>query len=498
MGPHKHNERSCFRRYLCLIILAALVIIAAAIAIPLAIIKPWEKNKGSSELGNGSETPNLIPDNTPITPSSDNSAKVNSYTPALDQPFDYAGGTVKMRGVNLGGWLVLEPFITPSLFNPYISAGVIDEWTLCAHLGQDAAKTLLENHYASWVTEDTFVQLKNLGLNHVRIPVGFWAMGNLTAGEPYVPNVAWKYLLRGIEWARKYGIRVMVELHGAPGSQNGWNHSGRSGQIDWINGTMGPMNAQRTLPYLQQMASLFSTPAYVHVNPIVGMLNEPAAYVIGAEKVMAWYKQAFAAFRQSTGASKGPWSIIHDGFLGLEAWSGFMKGADRLMIDVHQYIMFNENLMNMNQTAQLKFACEQWGSASSTSTKNFGPTMVGEFSVAVNDCATYLNGIGVGCRWEGTFPGSKPHSANSTCAHENDVSFYSTAYKQFLANFFNAQLDAFEQGAGWFYWNFKTESNPLWSYFDGVENGWIPKDVNNRGPSFCATNGFSTSKALDS
>ncbi|KAG0292662.1 hypothetical protein BGZ98_002504 [Dissophora globulifera] len=397
-----------------------------------------------------------------------------------------------MRGVNLGGWLVLEPFITPSLFDPYIASGAVDEWTLCTILGPKTAATVLEQHYASWVTEDTFIKLKDLGLNHVRIPIGFWAMGNLTADEPYVADISWKYLLRGIEWARKYGMRVMVELHAAPGSQNGWNHSGRSGQIDWINGTMGPQNALRTLPYLEKMATFFSNPSYAHVNPIMGMLNEPAAYIIGAEKVMAWYKQAFATVRAATGTGEGhgPWAIIHDGFLGLEAWSGFMKGSDRLMLDAHQYIMFDENLMSMNQTAQLKFACQQWGASSTTSTKNFGPTMVGEFSVAVNDCATYLNGVGVGYRWDGTFPGSVAHSANSTCTHENDVSTYSAQYKQFLTDFFSAQLDAFEQGAGWFFWNFKTESNPLWSYFDGVDNGWIPQDVNNRPPSYCKRMGF--------
>jgi len=31
-----------------------------------------------------------------------------------DLPFDF--GNDKVRGVNLGGWLVLEPWITPSIF----------------------------------------------------------------------------------------------------------------------------------------------------------------------------------------------------------------------------------------------------------------------------------------------------------------------------------------------------------------------------------------------
>ncbi|KAF9086855.1 hypothetical protein BGX23_008538 [Mortierella sp. AD031] len=460
MGPAPKGARSCFRRYRCIISTIIFLIFAAAVAVPLVLFKPWDKNNNNNS-STGSN-PNLIVPGTTITPSTDDSAQVNSYTPPLNQSFDYASGTVKMH-----------------------------EWTLCAHLGPEAARKLLEDHYASWVTEDTFVRLKKLGLNHVRIPIGFWAMGNLVLGEPYVANVSWDYLLRAVEWARKYGIRVMVELHGAPGSQNGWNHSGRVGQIWWINGTDGALNAQRTLPYLRQMATFFSSPAYAYVSPIMGMLNEPAAFLIGAGQVMDWYKQAFATVRQATGPGKGPWVIVHDGFLGLDAFSGFMLNSDRLMLDTHQYIMFNEGLMSLNQTAQFKFACQTWGTALTTSTKNFGPTMVGEFSVAVNDCATYLNGIGSGYRWDGTFNSSPyRHSPDSTCAGTNDASTYTAEYKTFLKQFFLAQVEAYEQGAGWFYWKFKTESNPLWSYFDGVENGWLPEDANNRGPGFCASMGY--------
>ncbi|KAG0096463.1 hypothetical protein BGZ93_004495 [Podila epicladia] len=462
-----------------------------AIAVPLVLLRPWDKSSKNLGINIPGTPPDLLSPTQPITPSSDNSAKANSYTPALDQPFDYANGAVKMRGVNLGGWLVLEPFITPSLFDPYVSAGVVDEYTLCKHLGPDASRKLLENHYASWVTENTFMRLQDLGLNHVRIPIGFWALGDLAADEPYVPKVAWNYLLRAIEWARKYGIRVMVELHAAPGSQNGWNHSGRSGLVNWLNGTMGSVNAQRTVDYVQQLTTFFADPAYMHVGPIMGMLNEPAAYELGAEKVMTWYRQAFNTVRQATGAGRGPWMVIHDGFLGLEAWYGFMPKADRLMIDAHQYIMFNIDLMKMTSTAQLQFACSTWGAASTSSTLEFGPTMVGEFSVAVNDCAKYLNGINSGSRWEGTFGDVRVSPTGGSCASENDASKYSSTYKQFLRNFFEAQVEAFEQGAGWFFWNFKTESNPLWSYFDGVDQGWIPKDANNRGPGFCVANGFS-------
>ena len=51
--------------------------------------------------------------------------------------------------------------------------------------------------------------------------------------------------VRALSWARKYGLRVNLDLHTAPGSQNGWDHSGRrSAQVNFMNGPMGVANAE--------------------------------------------------------------------------------------------------------------------------------------------------------------------------------------------------------------------------------------------------------------
>ncbi|KAF9404701.1 hypothetical protein BGZ94_003996, partial [Podila epigama] len=325
----------CLQRYKRCLLFVIFLIAAILATVPLVLLKPWQQANGayngSNRRFNNSKwsTPNFILPNETIIPSPNNSVQPNRFTPPLDQPFDYSNhylnATHKMRGVNLGGWLVLEPFITPSLFDPFVNAGVVDEYTLCQHLGPTAAHQMLETHYASWVTEDTFVRIRHLGLNHVRIPIGYWALGNLNDDEPYVPSVSWRYLLRAIEWARKNGIRVMVELHAAPGSQNGWNHSGQLGTIHWLNGTMGEINAQRTVAYLEQLAEFFTRPEYIHVTPTLSLLNEPAAYMIGADKVMVWSAKAIDAVRKATSRRDGNdlWLVVHDGFLGLKAWAGF-------------------------------------------------------------------------------------------------------------------------------------------------------------------------------
>lgn len=58
--------------------------------------------------------------------------------------------------VNLGGWFVLEPFITPTLFQKYQPTAV-DEWTISTAMAADTANgglSQLENHYKTFIVSD--------------------------------------------------------------------------------------------------------------------------------------------------------------------------------------------------------------------------------------------------------------------------------------------------------------------------------------------------------
>lgn len=85
-----------------------------------------------------------------------------------DAPLKFNYGGDKVRGVNLGGWFVLEPWITPSLFNAQKGAAV-DEFSLTKVLGKDAAQSTLEQHWSSFITQDDFTRIAAAGLNHVRM-----------------------------------------------------------------------------------------------------------------------------------------------------------------------------------------------------------------------------------------------------------------------------------------------------------------------------------------
>lgn len=123
--------------------------------------------------------------------------------------FDYRGD--KVRGVNLGGWLVTEPWITPSLFDAAGDAAV-DEWSLCETLGADGCRSVLSQHWSSFITADDLNQIASAGMNHVRIPVGYWALKHVE-GHQYVDGQL-EYLDKAIGWARAAGLKVILDLHG--------------------------------------------------------------------------------------------------------------------------------------------------------------------------------------------------------------------------------------------------------------------------------------------
>jgi glucan 1,3-beta-glucosidase len=414
----------------------------------------------------------------------DDSVQANPSVPKLSDPFKY--GKSPIRGVNVGGWLNLEPFITPSFFSQYGSKdNIVDEWTLLTKLG--SAKTaFMEKHYSSFITRQTFAEIRDAGMDHVRFPFGYWIV-QIYDDDVYVPQIAWRYLLRGIEYCRQNGLRVNLDLHGAPGSQNGWNHSGRQGRINWLNGTDGDKNAQRTLDIHHKLSVFFAQPRYKNVVTMYGLVNEPRNVELDTQKVVSWSQKAIDQIR-----SDGITGIIvfGDGFMGLDNWQGKLQGNKDLLLDVHQYTIFNTDQIKLKHKDKLNFACQAWTKQSERSMDRktgFGPTMCGEWSQADTDCTQYINNVNTGTRWEGTLQADSHTQEvlapqcplqNPTCSCDEanaDPSSYSEEYKKWLYQFAIAQMDAFEAGWGWFYWTWETQKATQWSYRRGREAGILPQ-----------------------
>ncbi|KAG1858453.1 glycoside hydrolase family 5 protein [Suillus subalutaceus] len=338
----------------------------------------------------------------------------------------------------------------------------------------------LETHYQTFITEQDFAEIAGAGLNFVRIPLPYWAI-EVRSGEPFLPKTSWTYFLKAIQWARKYGLRINLDFHALPGSQNGWNHSGKFGSINVLYGPMGIANAQRSLDYIRIIAEFISQPDYKDVVPIFGITNEPQGTPIGQDALSRYYMQAYNDVREASGIGEGngPFISYHDGFLGLPQWAGFLPNADRIALDDHPYLCFDaQSSAPMSSYAQTP--CTAWGGMMNTSMSAFGFTTAGEFSNAVTDCGLYVNGVGVGTRYEGTYtPGTWPVVGN--CTTWTDWQSWNSTMISSIEQFALASMDALQN---WFFWTWKIGNSstsgvveaPQWSYQLGLQNGWMPKD----------------------
>jgi glucan 1,3-beta-glucosidase len=123
----------------------------------------------------------------------------------------------------------------------------------------------------------------------VRLPIGYWNI----IDDPYARyapadyTVGRRYVDFAFDMADKYGLKILLDLHGAPGSQSGLDHSGCSWAIS--GGAMWTLdeNVELTLRALEAMVD-----RYGHRDSLLGveLLNEPAQSI---EEIHHWELRAF-------------------------------------------------------------------------------------------------------------------------------------------------------------------------------------------------------------
>jgi aryl-phospho-beta-D-glucosidase BglC (GH1 family) len=191
---------------------------------------------------------------------------------------DQNGTRVDLRGLNLGNWLLLEFWMMSDAITTTNNATVHDqctlEGTLTSRFGHAERERLMDVFRDSWMTDRDWDRIAALGFNVVRLPFIYNLIENENAPYTLRPD-AWQYLDQAIAKAAQRGIHVILDLHGAVGSQGHEAHSGCSGR-NWYwsggNGQPASYYQDRTRWLWQQIAQRYRDNNTVAAY---GLLNEP-------------------------------------------------------------------------------------------------------------------------------------------------------------------------------------------------------------------------------
>jgi glucan 1,3-beta-glucosidase len=358
----------------------------------------------------------------------------------------------KLRGVNLGGWLVLEKWMTPSLFE---GLQAVDETSFCVELGA-RAEPILKRHWETFITREDFAWLAKTGINAVRIPVGHWLFGpdypyHRAYGaslHPYVEGGV-DILDRAFDWAEEHGLHVVLDLHAAPGCQNGFDNGGILTVCEWHT---RPDYINYSLDILERLAERYHHRPALHA---IEVLNEPHRDTNTA-LLKKYTEDAYHRIRQYCRAEDVA-VVFHDGFLPFREYSGFLTepAFNNVVLDIHRYLCFGRAEIDADIYGHIREAVVDWKHEADDIILNAGhAAYVGEWSLGMD--------LKLEALWaKGPFDrGPQAMDALQTAL----------AHRGYAA----AQLLTFEKYLGWFFWSYKTETMPAWCFRECVNRGWLP------------------------
>ncbi len=327
--------------------------------------------------------------------------------------------SAELSGVNLGGWLVVEKWMTPSLFEGTNAANEYD-------LVQTAAgKQDLREHHKTFITEADFKWLNHNQITSVRIPVGYWIFGD---EAPYIGAI------ERLDWALRmadtYNIKVLIDLHGAPGAQNAADHSGsgKPGLPIWLDDAE---KQECTIRVLERLVERYNKHQSFWGIEII---NEPLADRL-AFKLIRFYRRAYK--RLLNVARPGLVVVFSDGFRPyLLTGALWQRKKLPVVMDCHFYQCFSAQDKSLSLDQHLKKAARRQRLIRFL--QLWQPIIVGE--------------------WSGVLPWSLLKQLSEK---EREEARY---------RYMREQMAAYRDSHNYFYWNYKTEKDSGWNLRAMVEN----------------------------
>lgn len=204
------------------------------------------------------------------------------------------GSKIVLRGVNAGGWLLQELWMCPTQYSDGVQDQKTVESTLVKRFGEEKAKELLNTYYDSFWTEKDFDNCADMGMNVIRLP--YWYL-NIVDANGRLRADAFDRLDWFVEQAGQRGMYVILDMHGAPGSQNDKDHSGDiNSNLGLWKGADVSYNQQLFIEVWKMVAQHYKG------NPVVAgydLLNEPSCADGDYTNEQVWnlYDDAYDAIR---------------------------------------------------------------------------------------------------------------------------------------------------------------------------------------------------------
>ena len=385
-----------------------------------------------------------------------------------------------VKGVNLGNWLVLEKWMSPAVFE---GTDAEDEYWLPEQLSREVYESRIRIHRSEYITERDFVTIRKMGMEAVRIPVPYFVFGDR---EPFIGCV--EELDKAFNWAEKYDLKILLDLHTAPLGQNGFDNGGICGVCRW---SKSPEEIEFVLHVLERLAERYGSrkglwgievlnePITERAWKLFDVPNRyPAKDLKMAEDsgpntlefLREFYLNAYDRMRKYLPEEK--YVVIHDGFE-LLSWKDFMQEEKyvNVVLDTHQYLMMAESDGCPQELDSYLSYIRDHYEKEIREMEAYFPVICGEWCL--------FNSLVCGCDTKGG------QSVLNGMEGSGKEAFSDKEKREIYLALAEAQLNAWNQGSGYFYWSYKLLTDTVneqgwigwdsWDFGRCMDFGWFPE-----------------------
>ena len=186
---------------------------------------------------------------------------------------DASGSEIVLRGTNFGGWGIQEDW-----FCPYTNPAGVDPVykTLESRFGSEKTFELFKTYRSNWITEVDYQNVAALGMNVVRLPIwyrNFQSDDNGTWYRKADGSIDFSELDEAVALCKKYGLYLIIDLHGLPGYQNDYDHCGQSKSMSLFDATeQGARYREVVIDFWVEMAKHYAGESTI---AMYDLMNEP-------------------------------------------------------------------------------------------------------------------------------------------------------------------------------------------------------------------------------